>query len=79
MADTSAEFARGRQWHAMQANARKEWQAMRDLAVTIGCRECGMPPGAACVSRLRGEQPRPLKRFPAHATRINDARKAAQR
>ena len=74
--DEPRDYARGRQWHAQQAAARKEWQQMRDLAVTVACRACRMPPGAACVSRLRGETPRPLKRFPAHAIRISDARKA---
>lgn len=76
--DTRGDYARGRQWHAQQANARREWQQLRDLAVTVACRACGMPLGAACVSRLPGEKPTVLQRFPAHASRISDARKAAQ-
>lgn len=65
-------------WHARQANARKEWQAMRDLAVTIACppppHGCGMPIGAACVNRSPRRTPTVLKRFPAHTARINLAK-----
>lgn len=72
------DYVRGQQWHAMQARARKESQELRDLAVTVGCRHCGMPKGAACVARLPGEKPTVLQRFPAHASRISDARKASK-
>lgn len=71
------DYARGRQWHAIQANARKEWQAMRDLAVTVNCppppHGCGMPIGAACVNR-GSSPPTLLKRFPAHTARIKIAK-----
>ena len=80
--DDQLDFARGPGWHAQQASARAEWQAMRDLAVTVACptppKGCGMPIGAACVSRLPGEKPTLLVKFPAHAPRIALARKAQQ-
>lgn len=72
------DYRRGPAWHAQQANARKEWQQLRDLAVTVPCRDCGMPKGAACVTRRPGEKPEILQRFPAHASRISDARKASR-
>ncbi|MCV7255655.1 hypothetical protein H7J86_26170 [Mycobacterium hackensackense] len=66
-----------RNWHARQANARKELAALRDLAKTANCppapHGCGKPIGAECVDRKTGK---PLKHFPGHTARINLARKA---
>lgn len=67
------DFTRGRQWHAQQAAARREWTELRDLAVTVPCRCCGMPAGASCVSRLPGEKPALLKRVPG--ARVPDQRR----
>lgn len=89
MTDHDQDYRRGpgtgpkaQQWHARQANARKERQQLRDLAVTVDCPRppcgCGMVAGRDCVSRLPGEPPQPLKRFPAHPARIAAARKAVK-
>ncbi|MCV7230698.1 zinc finger domain-containing protein [Mycolicibacterium komossense] len=75
------DYARGQQWHARQAHARSEWQRMRDQAVTVPCPipplGCGMPAGAACVTRTPGEPPKLLTRFPAHSARTALAKKLA--
>lgn len=80
--DDRQDYARGQQWHARQANARKESAELKNLAETVACppppKGCGMPIGAECVSRLPGEPPKPLRRMPAHPTRITLAQKAAQ-
>lgn len=77
--DDSPEWSRGRQWHARQANARREWQQLRDLALTVLCRDCRVAGGEPCVIRDRaGTAIAELTRFPAHTSRINDARKAAR-
>lgn len=72
------DYARGPNWHAAQARARAEWQELRELSITIACRDCGMPAGAACVNRGGGPKPTVLTKFPAHANRINDAKKAKE-
>lgn len=80
--DDRQDYSRGQQWHARQANARKESAELKALAETVACppppKGCGMPKGAPCVARFTGEEPHPLNRMPAHPTRITLARKAAQ-
>lgn len=74
------DYRRGPGWHATQARARAEWAQLRELAHTVMCRECRVPTGDPCVVRhpRTGEIVAELKRFPAHPTRINDARKATR-
>jgi len=76
------DYSRGQQWHARQANARKESAVLKALAETVACppppKGCGMPPGAQCVVRFTGEPPKPLNRMPAHPARIALARKATE-
>lgn len=78
--DDRPDFRRGPGWHAQQARARAEAASMRELAHTVYCRECRIGAGHPCVVRhpRTGEILSELKRFPAHATRINDARKATR-
>lgn len=80
--DDRQDYSRGQQWHARQANARKESAELKKLAETVACppppKGCGMPKGAACVARFPGEPPQPLNHMPAHPTRITLARKAAE-
>lgn len=80
--DDRQDYSRGQQWHARQANARRESAALKELAETVACppppKGCGMPKGAPCVARFTGEEPHPLNRMPAHPTRITLARKAAE-
>ena len=77
--DEKLDYSRGQQWHARQANARKQWQQMRELALTVYCRDCRVAGGEPCVIRDRaGTIVGELTRFPAHTNRINDARKAAR-
>lgn len=78
--DERQDYRRGPAWHAQQANARKEWQRIRDLSLTVYCRDCRVAGGDVCVIRdsagtILGE----LTRFPAHPTRISDSQKANQR
>lgn len=79
--DDRQDYSRGQQWHARQANARKESAELKKLAETVPCpmppKGCGMPAGRECVSRFPGEKPQPLKHLPAHAARIALARKVA--
>ncbi|MBU8834452.1 zinc finger domain-containing protein [Mycolicibacterium goodii] len=85
MADTETEpqdYARGAQWHAKQARARKEWKRLRELANTVPCplppKGCGMTAGQTCVTRFTGEKPARLKNLPAHPSRIALAEKVNQ-
>lgn len=79
--DDRQDYSRGQQWHARQANARKESAELKKLAETVPCpmppKGCGMTAGRECVSRFPGEKPQPLKHLPAHAARIALARKVA--
>ena len=74
--------SRPRNWADVQAAARREWQRLRDIAVTVPCPTkplgCGMPVGAACVNRA-GAKPAVLKRAPAHPRRLLNALNAQQR
>jgi hypothetical protein len=52
---------------------RADWFALtRAHANTVLCRDCRQPAGETCVDRA-SSPPRPLRRFPAHTHRINDA------
>jgi hypothetical protein len=50
-----------------------EREAMRRVALTVHCRDCNMQIGVPCV-HVGTDQP--LRKFPAHTIRLNDARKA---
>lgn len=55
-----------------------EREAMRRVALTVPCRDCHRAIGEPCV-RLDAEgkpTDEPLRKFPAHSSRQNDARKA---
>lgn len=58
-----------------------EREGMRRVALTVPCRDCHRAIGEPCV-RLDAEgKPtnEPLRKFPAHSSRQNDARKAQRR
>lgn len=77
--DGEAEFWKGLREHATHAtrptpnqSAIDERAEMRRVALTVPCRDCKVPVDAVCVNEFG----QPLRKFPAHTTRQNDARKA---
>lgn len=76
MADDEPDYERGPGRHPTPVDPRQEWQRLRNLALTVPCRDCRVPKDVACVNRDGGNEPALLKKAPAHASRINDARKA---
>ena len=47
----------------------------RDLALTIGCRYCGVMPGELCVTTDNKGAKHELVRFPAHPMRVARAKR----
>lgn len=47
----------------------------RDLALTIGCRYCGVKAGELCIAPAYNGDRHPLEHFPAHATRTARAKR----
>ena len=47
----------------------------RELALTIGCRYCGVKSGEVCVTPNYDGSKHPLEHFPAHPMRVSRARR----
>jgi len=54
-----------------------EREAMRRVALTVPCRDCHAPIDQVC--HHVDEPSRPLRKFPAHPSRMSDARKAQKK
>ncbi len=48
---------------------------IREDAMSVPCLYCAAPAGRPCVAKTDGK---PLQAFPAHTSRITEARRAAQ-
>lgn len=53
----------------------RDWTGsrLREDALRVPCRSCGVPAGELCVDRK--DHNRPIQAFPAHPLRINDSQK----
>jgi hypothetical protein len=53
----------------------RDWTGsrVREDALKVPCRSCGVPAGVLCVDRK--DHDRPIQAFPAHPIRVNDSQK----
>lgn len=70
--DSLPVYRRGPERSVNYAENLEFFESTRELARRVPCGDCHQPAGQNCVNTISGE---PLKRFPAHDHRIQQAKK----